>query len=115
MEAPLDRLIFAILPDVNADRLLSQLAAFGFRATRIASAGGYLRSSNSTLLIGLPASRVAECLGVLRALCEPAAGASAGYPSPEMTELYASGFTQVVAGAGIAFVARVETFERICE
>lgn len=115
MDPPVDRLVIAIVLDVDTDRVLSQLAAYGFGATRIASSGGYLRASNSTVLVGLPAPRLETCFAVLRALCATAPTANARHPSPELTELYASGYAPAPAGVGVAFVASVERFERICE
>jgi len=111
--APIDRLIVAIVQDFDADRLLSSLSARGFRATRVASSGGYLRAGNSTLLIGLPAAEVATCLTLLKQLCQPRHERPSATPSPELTELYASGLFHTTVGGGVAFVAAVERHERI--
>lgn len=109
---PIDRLIIAIVQDFEADRLLSSLSARGFRATRVASSGGYLRAGNSTLLLGVPAGDVASCLSLLSNLCQVRPDRPISDPSPELTELYASGISHVTIGGGVAFIATVIRHER---
>ena len=52
------RLIIAILRDADGEEVLKALLEAGFRVTRIASTGGFLRRGNSTLLIGAEKERV---------------------------------------------------------
>jgi uncharacterized protein YaaQ len=108
----IDRLIVAIVQDFDADRLLRSLSAHGFRATRVASTGGYLRAGNSTLLLGVPASEVPTCLTLLSDLCQPRHDRPHGNPSPELTELYAAGISHTTVGGGVAFIATVSRHER---
>ncbi len=63
------KLIIAIIPDEENDRISNQLTANEFRVTCIASTGGFLRSGRSTLLIGTDESRVEQALEILRAEC----------------------------------------------
>jgi uncharacterized protein YaaQ len=111
-QRPIDRLIFAIVQDFDADRLLSGLSAHGFRATRVASTGGYLRAGNSTLLLGVPAAEVPACLALLSRICQPRLDRPLNDPSPELTELYASGISHATIGGGVAFIAAVSRHER---
>jgi uncharacterized protein YaaQ len=112
VEPAIDRLIVAIVQDFDADRLLTSLSAHGFRATRVASTGGYLRAGNSTLLIGVPASDVPTCLTLLSDLCQPRRDRPHSDPSPELTELYASGISHSTVGGGVAFIATVSRHQR---
>ncbi|MGI6251733.1 MAG: cyclic-di-AMP receptor [Anaerolineaceae bacterium] len=63
------KLIIAIIPDEENDRISNQLTANEFRVTCIASTGGFLRSGRSTLLIGTDESRVEQALEILRTEC----------------------------------------------
>lgn len=110
--SPVDRLIIAIVPDFDLDRLLRTLASRGFRATRVASTGGYLRAGNSTLFLGVAAGEVATCLSLLSSFCQNRQIRPATDPSPELTELYASGISYHTVGGGVAFIARVERYEQ---
>jgi uncharacterized protein YaaQ len=108
----IDRLIIAIVQDFDADRLLGSLSAHGFGATRVASSGGYLRAGNSTLLLGVPASQVRTCLSLLSSLCQARPDRPITDPSPELTELYASGISHATISGGVAFIATVVRHER---
>ena len=56
------KLIIAIVQDYDSDRVLRGVTSAGFRVTRISSIGGFLRSSNATLLIGIEDHEVTRCL-----------------------------------------------------
>lgn len=112
MSLPVDRLIVAIVQDLDADKLLRSLSAHGFLATRVASTGGYLRSGNSTLLLGVPASEVSTCLSLLGNLCQIRQDRPATDPYPELAELYASGISHTTVGGGVAFIAKIARAER---
>jgi uncharacterized protein YaaQ len=47
------KLVFAVVQGKDADNLRSSLMDAGYRSTQINSAGGFLRESNATFLIGV--------------------------------------------------------------
>ena len=53
----------------DADRLLAALTQNGYRATQINSAGGFLRESNVTVLIGVNDDQVPDILRILKQNC----------------------------------------------
>jgi uncharacterized protein YaaQ len=63
------KLLIAILNDVDAEEVLRALVERGFRATRIASTGGFLRRGSTTLLIGLESDRVNSAMELIREAC----------------------------------------------
>jgi uncharacterized protein YaaQ len=60
------KLLIAILSDTDVEDVLRALVERGFRATRIASTGGFLRRGNSTLLVGLESDRVDAAIELIR-------------------------------------------------
>lgn len=60
------KLIVAIIRDSDNDQVSQALIASGFRVTRIASTGGFLRRGSSTLMIGVEEEKVDEAINVLR-------------------------------------------------
>lgn len=69
------KLILAIVRDTDDQRALDLLVARGYRVTRVASTGGFLRRGNVTLLIGADPAQVESVLDVLREACkEPEPG-----------------------------------------
>ena len=45
-------LLIAVVQDQDVNRLLTALLEKGYRATKLASTGGFLRQGNTTLLMG---------------------------------------------------------------
>jgi uncharacterized protein YaaQ len=66
------KMILAIVRDVDDERVTSQLVAQGYRVTRMASTGGFLRRGNVTLLIGVEGEeQVQKVIDLLRETCSP--------------------------------------------
>lgn len=66
------KLVIAIVSrDIDAGPVIEQLVAHGYRVTRVASTGGFLRRGNVTLLVGVEEEQVDDVVGVFRAVCSP--------------------------------------------
>ena len=63
------KLIVAVVQDQDSNRLSNALTKAKFRATKLASTGGFLRSGNTTFLIGTDDSLVASALELIRDNC----------------------------------------------
>ncbi|MDN5351213.1 MAG: hypothetical protein PWQ12_129 [Clostridiales bacterium] len=59
------KLIIAIVHDEDAGALVKQLTESEFGVTKLASTGGFLKSGNTTLLIGTPKERVDAALAII--------------------------------------------------
>lgn len=66
------KLVIAIVRDVDDNAVVEAMVAQGYRVTRVASTGGFLRKGNVTLLIGVEESQVQGVLDTLRGVCCPA-------------------------------------------
>ncbi|MFT8324288.1 cyclic-di-AMP receptor [Oenococcus sicerae] len=60
------KLITAIVQDKDASSVANALVEHNIRATRLASAGGFLRSGNSTFLIAVKDDEVSTTIDVLK-------------------------------------------------
>ncbi|MCG0239685.1 MAG: cyclic-di-AMP receptor [Firmicutes bacterium] len=107
------KLIVAVIQDKDQARLLDALTEAGFRATKLASTGGFLREGNTTLLIGVEDDRVDHALQIIRRTCKareqlvtplsPMGGPADAYiPFP----------VEVIVGGATVFVLNVERFEK---
>ena len=61
------KLIVAVIQNEVADAVVDALLEAEFRATRLASTGGFLRRGNTTLLIGADEDQVDQVLDLVRA------------------------------------------------
>ena len=60
------KLILSITRDEDATHLIEALVEHEFRATRINTAGGFLKRGNSTVVVGVEDERVDDVVGLIR-------------------------------------------------
>lgn len=60
------KLIIAILRDEDSEPVSSSLVEAGFRATRIASTGGFLRRGSTTMIVGVDDDKIEQAMQVIR-------------------------------------------------
>ncbi len=104
-------MVLAIVHSDDAPGLLDSLTKRGYRATRINTAGGFLKESNTTILLGVDAKQVDEVLAVIQANCQT----RTQYINPlppvmEPGEFYMPYPVEVQIGGATVFVLEVEEF-----
>ncbi|HZD58555.1 MAG TPA: cyclic-di-AMP receptor [Anaerolineales bacterium] len=60
------KLILAVLPDEDSEPVSQALISEGFRVTRIASTGGFLRRGSTTMMIGVEDEKVDPAIDLIR-------------------------------------------------
>lgn len=106
------KLCVIIAASTDADRLMAELVASGFQATKVASSGGFLRRGNATILTGVPDDHVEAVIALVRHECRarrelvpldalPLEGVGFGAP------------VEVRVGGAIVFVLDIARFERV--
>jgi uncharacterized protein YaaQ len=60
------KLLIVVVEDSVADASVDALVEQGFRVTRLASTGGFLRKGNTTLLMGVEEEKIAQANETLR-------------------------------------------------
>ncbi|WP_248737345.1 MULTISPECIES: cyclic-di-AMP receptor [Neobacillus] len=63
------KLIIAVVQDQDSNRLSKALVENNFRATKLASTGGFLKSGNTTFMIGTEDIRVDRALQIIKDNC----------------------------------------------
>jgi uncharacterized protein YaaQ len=66
------KLVLSITRDEDATRLIDALVDHEYRATRINTAGGFLKRGNSTVFVGVEDEHVDDVLGLIRQTTEHA-------------------------------------------
>ncbi|MBK5240606.1 cyclic-di-AMP receptor [Clostridium sp.] len=64
------KLVIAIVQDDDASDLIEEITDKGFRVTKLATTGGFLKSGNTTLLIGIEKEKVDEVLAIIEDICK---------------------------------------------
>ena len=68
------KLVLAIIQKAHTDQVLDALTDGGFRATRLASTGGFRREGNTTLIIGVDDPQIDPLIALLRTTVAHQAG-----------------------------------------
>lgn len=111
-EVSLVKLLVTIVQDQDVPVLLDTLMKEGFSATKLASTGGFLRTGNTTLLIGVDNEKVESALELIGRV-------SSKREQYQLDPLTTLGSTimpkmdKVTVGGAIVFVVDVERFEKI--
>ncbi len=61
------KLIITVLQDNDTEPVSQSLIQAGFRVTRIASTGGFMRRGQSTFMIGVEDDQVTQAIEIIRA------------------------------------------------
>ncbi len=108
------KLVIAVVQDQDASPLTDALVDRGFRATKLATTGGFLRQGNTTLLMGIEDADVENVVEVIKSVCR-----SRTQLIPPVSvvgrsvESYVGRPIEVPVGGATIFVLDVTRFEKI--
>ena len=60
------KMIIAIIRDIDSEPVSESLINNGFRVTRVASTGGFLRRGSTTLMIGVGEDKVSDAIQIIK-------------------------------------------------
>ncbi len=108
------KLVIAIVQDEDTPALTEALVAAGHRFTKVSTTGSFLRTGNTSLLIGVEDAVVPTIMAVLRRTCRRRTQVAVPYsPALEPGLLYMPENFEVEVGGAVVFVANVARFERL--
>ena len=107
------KLIVAIVQDEDASHLIGRLMNEGYRVTKLATTGGFLRSGNTTLLIGVEDGKLKDALSIVETVCKSRRQiATSPSPISGTTGVYVPYPIEVTVGGATVFVLDVEQFAK---
>ncbi|MDP4161544.1 MAG: cyclic-di-AMP receptor [Bacillota bacterium] len=105
------KLIVAIVQDQDSNRLSQALMKNNIRATKLASTGGFLKSGNTTFMIGIEDIRVEKALQVIKENCRSRDQLVAPVsPMGGNADSYVPYPVEVQVGGATVFVLPIEQF-----
>lgn len=108
------KLIMAIVPDIDCANVMSALNREGYYVTKLASTGGFLKSGNTTLMIGVENEKVQTVVDVIRAKCEGRKKVMVNSAPNMMDSKGSAPFpVEVDVGGATLFVLNIDRFEKI--
>jgi uncharacterized protein YaaQ len=105
------KLILAVIQDQDSSKLLKALVDHNFRATKLASTGGFLKSGNTTFMIGTEDIRVDKALQIIKENCQSRDQLVAPIsPMGGNADSYVPYPVEVEVGGATVFVLPIENF-----
>lgn len=105
------KLILAVIQDQDSNKLMNALVENNFRATKLASTGGFLKSGNTTFMIGTEDNRVERALQIINENCRARDQLVAPVsPMGGNADSYVPYPVEVEVGGATVFVLPVEQF-----
>jgi uncharacterized protein YaaQ len=108
------KLVYAIVSDEDSTHLISEMNKAGHRVTKLASSGGFLRSGNSTLMIGTDDEKLEDVLNIIRKFSSSRKVSINANTMPSgMGGSFIPYPVEVLVGGATVFVVNVEHFEQV--
>lgn len=112
-EGSIMKLILAVVQDQDSARLMSAMVDHNFRVTKLASTGGFLKSGNTTIMIGTEDIRVEKAMQVIKDNCKSREQLMAPVsPMGGNADSYIPYPVEVEVGGATVFVLPVERFQQ---
>lgn len=107
------KLIIAVVQDQDSNRLAKALLEHNFRTTKLASTGGFLRSGNTTFMIGTEDIRVNKAMQIIKENCRSREQLVAPVsPMGGNADSYVPYPIEVEVGGATVFVLPVDEFHQ---
>ncbi len=108
------KLVIAMVQDDDALDLIDAITEAGFRVTKLATTGGFLKSGNTTLMIGVEADKVQKVIDVVEDICKTRKQIiTTPTPITGNLDMYMSYPIEVEVGGATIFVIDVDQFIKI--
>lgn len=108
------KLVIAMVQDDDAVDLVDAITEAGYMVTKLATTGGFLKSGNTTLIIGVEKEKVQDVINVVEETCKTRKQMiSTPTPITGNTEMYMSYPIEVQVGGATIFVVDVDQFIKI--
>ena len=108
------KLVVAVVQGKDADELIGAVARRGLPVTQVHSAGGFLRDSNVTLLLGVEDEQVPAVYDLLRENCHTRVQyVNPLLPVVEPTEFAMPNSVEVEVGGATVFVLKMARYVRL--
>ncbi len=107
------KLLICIVQDGDVANLMENLVEESFRVTKLSSTGGFLKSGNTTLFLGVENEEVEKALGIISKNCSRRTAVTP-IMNPQMEPgMYASIPVEVEVGGATVFQLDIDNMFRL--
>lgn len=106
------KLLIAIINSDDSHKVLDEITKAGYYATKLTTSGGFLRSGNLTLLMGVEDDKVDNLIEILRQNCRKREEVMPVLPT-YASEVISAIPVKITVGGATVFVLDVEQFHKM--
>jgi uncharacterized protein YaaQ len=107
------KMIIAVVQDKDSSRLQDALVEKNYRATKLATTGGFLKAGNTTFMIGVEDAQIDEVMDIIRENCKSRNQMVAPVsPMGGNADAYVPYPVEVEVGGATVFILPVESFHQ---
>ncbi|MBY6038549.1 cyclic-di-AMP receptor [Fictibacillus nanhaiensis] len=107
------KMIIAVVQDKDSSRLQDSLVEKNYRATKLATTGGFLKAGNTTFMIGVEDAQIEDVMEIIRENCKSRNQMVAPVsPMGGNADAYVPYPVEVEVGGATVFVLPVESFQQ---
>jgi uncharacterized protein YaaQ len=107
------KMIIAVVQDKDSSRLQDALVKKNYRATKLATTGGFLKAGNTTFMIGVEDAQIDDVMEIIRENCKSRNQMVAPVsPMGGNADAYVPYPVEVEVGGATVFVLPVENFQQ---
>lgn len=108
------KLVIAVIHDEDAHKLMEAFTCNGYMATKLASTGGFLKTGNTTFLVGVNVEAVESVIGIIKDKCTTEKQMTLmSPPIPSAIEGCMPYPVEVTVGGATVFVIDIEQYLKI--
>lgn len=107
------KLLLVVVQDTDVNMLMEDLVDKGFRVTKLSSTGGFLKSGNTTIFMGVDEEKMDECLKIIETNCKKRKTTTAMVNPSMQGAMFQTFPVEIEVGGATVFVLDVDQFIKI--
>lgn len=107
------KLVIAITQDEDTNNLITRFMEEGIRVTKLASTGGFLKSGNTTLLMGIEEEKLDHLMKIIEEVCKSREVITTAPTMPIVDESFIQNSYNIKVGGATVFVLDIDRYVRI--
>jgi uncharacterized protein YaaQ len=109
------KMIIAIVQDEDSTEVVEALTEEDYRVTKLATTGGFLKSGNTTIMVGIEEEKVQKAIDIIKTICKKrkeilVSPTSLGGSESGYIQQYP---VQIDVGGATIFVINIDQFVKI--
>lgn len=107
------KLLLVVVQDSDVNILMEELVDKGFRVTKLASSGGFLKTGNTTIFMGVDDDKLDECIKIIETNCKKRNTTTAMVNPSMQGAMFQTFPVEVEVGGATVFILNVDQFLKI--